>query len=84
MRILNRNEEIFENVDIAGGLTFLVLRRSWQALWPHHRLSDQLKTMLHPLEEEGVVPVRHEEIIIKSTIFDTEPRLVHIINGVML
>lgn len=63
---------------------FFVLGWSWQILRTHHRLSDQLESILDPLEEKGVVPIRHEEIVIKCAIFDAEPHFSHIINGMML
>ena len=83
-RLFNRDEKVFERVDITCGLAFSVLGWSWQALRLHHGLSDQLESMLHPLEEKGVVPVWQKEIVVKRTIFYVEPRSCYIIYGVML
>ena len=71
--IFNWDEEIFEIVDIAGGLTFFAHGWSWQALGLHHRLSDQLEAMLYPLEEKGMVPEWHKEIVTKRSIFYIKP-----------
>ena len=71
--IFNWDEEIFEIVDIAGGLTFFTHGWSWQALGLHHGLSDQLEPMLYLLEEKGMVPEWHKEIVTKRSIFNIKP-----------
>ena len=82
--VFNFDEETFQNVNIARGSTFSIHSRSWQALGLHHGLSDQLKPILYPLEEKGMVPECCKEIAIKCTFFHIKPRFRHIINGVML
>lgn len=67
--IIDFDEKPIQILDITSDLTLYVLGWSWQALGLHHRLFDQLKPILYPLKEIGVVSVGYKEIVIKCTIF---------------
>ena len=80
LRVINLEEEVLDFVDIAGGLTDLLSRGTWQVLGLHHGLPYQLEPILHSLEEKCVVSERHKEIVAKCSIFDTKPLLGDVVN----
>lgn len=71
-------------MDISCDLTFHGNCWSWQALGFGHGLSDQLKSIIHPLEEIGMVPISSKEIVIKCTFIHVKPPLRHIVYRLML